>query len=280
MIYAQPVRDKHPDTDPQILFLKYPSLYEPNEYIKDEVKIEVGVRSLRIPFSTVTIQSLLYSINPKPAYAEVPFPVEIVEPRKTFLEKMFLLHEEFSRVDKTKIKTSRMSRHLYDLFKMMHTQILEQALTDHDLYNQLILHRQRYSRISYVDYATLKHSTIAFIPTSGVIEDYRKDYETMQEQMIYEVAVSFDDIINSLKILQGKFRLKYQKPTLEEVIALAKEKIINLKEFNPSEDLNWEVNIVDYSNQNLPRPQNKKIIFTISFQYQNRKFFFEKITVA
>jgi len=43
-IEAAIVPEKMPDTDPQSLFVKYPSLYQPNLYLADEVKVEVGVR--------------------------------------------------------------------------------------------------------------------------------------------------------------------------------------------------------------------------------------------
>jgi hypothetical protein len=205
-IEAAPVHEKFPDTDPQTLYVRYPTLYEPNTYITDEVKIEVSVRSLRTPYTTVPVQSLLNEINPNPAYGEVPFPVDVVEPRKTFLEKAFLLHEEFGKPDKSKIKTERMSRHLYDLGNIMHTQFGREALDDYNLYEYLIKHREWYSRISWVDYQSLKRTTISFIPPEDILETLRQDYLSMQEQMIYGDALPFDDLIDQLKILQGEFR--------------------------------------------------------------------------
>jgi hypothetical protein len=44
----------------------------------------------------------LYQYFPNEAYREDPFLVPVVVPRKTFLEKAFLLHEEFSKPDKEK----------------------------------------------------------------------------------------------------------------------------------------------------------------------------------
>ena len=103
------------------MFVKYPSLYEPNPYLADEVKVEVGVRSKTEPFTSMTVQSLLHEYFPNPAYAETPFAVQVVEPHKTFLEKAFLLHEEFKKPSIEKVRAERMSRHLYDLEKIMDT---------------------------------------------------------------------------------------------------------------------------------------------------------------
>ena len=206
IIEAEPIPEKFPDTDPQILHVKYRSLYDTSEYIADEVKIEVSVRSLKTPFSTKTIESILYEVAPNIAYAETPFFVFVVEPRKTFLEKIFLLHEEFLKPVKSKIRTQRMSRHLYDLGNMMDTEIEKAALADFDLYNTLIEHRKWYSRISWVNYETLKAETISFIPPDEILETYRKDYQIMEEQMIYEEAQDFDMLIKKLNGLQERFR--------------------------------------------------------------------------
>jgi hypothetical protein len=205
-IEAEPVPEKFPDTDPQILHVKYRSLYEANEYLADEVKIEVSVRSLKSPFTTKPVQSILYEVLPNKAYEEIPFPVSVAEPPKTFLEKLFLLHEEFVKPDKTKIRTLRMSRHLYDLGKMMDAAIDKEALADKELYNTLILHRERYIRISWMDYSTLQPGSLSFLPPAEVLEAYKKDYETMREQMIYGDAAEYDILIEKLTNLQNILR--------------------------------------------------------------------------
>lgn len=203
-VTASMVPGNRPDTDPQTIHIKYPSLYATNPYIAEEVKIEVSVRSLAAPFSKVAIQSLLSAENPSAAYAETPVLIDAVEPRKTFLEKMFLLHEEFRKTEIGKIRTERMSRHLYDLGSMTGTDVEAQALADHDLYNSLIVHRESYQRLSWIDYKTLGRKTIHFMPPADVLEFYRKDYETMQRQMIYGKTISFDELMERLTELQGK----------------------------------------------------------------------------
>ena len=172
------------------------------------MKIEVGVRSLLDPNATVEIQSLLSQFNPQPAYPETPFPVSAVLARKTFLEKAFLLHEEFSKEDRTKVRFLRMSRHLYDLGMMVGTQIELDALSDHDLYDHLVVHRERFQRFNWFDYKSLGHKSISFLPSQDLIEQYRLDYATMREQMIYENAPEFEELIESLTGLQNRFRTK------------------------------------------------------------------------
>lgn len=206
MIEAEPVPEKFPDTDPQVLHVKYNSLFDANEYLTDEVKIEVSVRSLKTPFVAKAVQSILYEVMPNKAYEETPFSVYAAEPRKTFLEKMFLLHEEFYRPDRSKIRSFRMSRHLYDLCRMMNVGIDKEALADTDLYARLVRHREQYIRISWMNYETLATSTLNFIPPDEVMESYSKDYETMKEQMIYGETDGFDDLILNLSELLSVLR--------------------------------------------------------------------------
>ena len=63
-IDAEQVNPTMPDKDPQTLFVRYPSLYDPNLYIAEAVKVEFGVRSLREPFAEVPIQSIIAECSP------------------------------------------------------------------------------------------------------------------------------------------------------------------------------------------------------------------------
>jgi hypothetical protein len=278
-VEAAPVPADFPDTDPQILYVKYPSLYPPIAYIADEVKVEVSVRSLKTPFTQKEIQSILSEVFPNPVYGEAPFLVTVVEPRKTFLEKAFLLHEEFQKPDKGKIRAERMSRHPYDLVSMMETEIGQAALSDYALYDHLITHRKWYTGYTYIDYEMLGHSTIQFVPPVDFIDLYRKDYETMQTEMIYGNTKSFDELLERLKILQGKFRLKMDVKTLEEIIEEAKKYIPDALEKQP--DAEWlQIRVSFISDLYQPEnPHNRTIGYLVEFRRNGDRVGFESIQV-
>jgi hypothetical protein len=210
LIEAEAITPDLPDKDPQTLFIKYKSLYPSHDYIADVVKVEFSVRSLKDPYSSVNIQSLLWEIFPNDAYAETPFEIPAVDPRKTLLEKAFLLHEKFLNINPGKIKIERLSRHLYDLVKMMDTEAGENALKDTVFYKTIVDHRKNYIRLNGIDYDTLNYSKITFIPPDTVIEMFRQDYKTMQSEMIYGASPDFDTMISQLKILINRFRLMYE----------------------------------------------------------------------
>ena len=112
------------DKDPSVILLYYPSILEDSiNYIPPRVKIEISCLSMDEPTEMRHISSLIGdSFDGEDADAE-SF-VRTVVPTRTFLEKLFLLAEEFQ---KEKPRSVRMSRHLYDLEKLMDTEYGEEA---------------------------------------------------------------------------------------------------------------------------------------------------------
>lgn len=203
-VVAAEVHPTVPDTDPQSIFVRYPSLFPPGTYLKDEVKIEVSVRSTLIPSEPRKISSLLFEYNPKPIYAESGFIVETVHPKKTFLEKILLLHEDFQRIDRSKIRVERKSRHYYDLYCISRTEIAKQALKDENLFQTILAHREKYNHLSWVDYAQMVREMIHFLPPKDFLNDFYSDYKSMQEVMIYgENIPDFDEILVTLRTIQA-----------------------------------------------------------------------------
>jgi hypothetical protein len=205
-IEAVEVPPDRTDTDPQTILIKYASLFDLNPYLADMVKIEVSVRSMREPFGTASVQSILNEVFPNDIYGENPFELIATEPQRTFLEKTFLLHEEFAKEDTARIRFERMSRHLYDLERMLKKEIGHAALANTDLYQVIVKHRRYYTPIRQFDYDTLHPDRISFIPPDAILEAYKKDYAVMREQMIYGDAPEFDALLATLKELLEKFR--------------------------------------------------------------------------
>lgn len=204
-IAVDEVLETQPDKDPQTLYLQYETLFEPVEYLPNVVKIEVSALSLKDPFGECSVQSMLHEYFPNEQYAEESFLVRAIEPRRTFLEKAFLLHEELARPDK--LKMDRKSRHLSDLAGIMDTEHGHAALNDLDLYHTIVNHRKLFYALPGVDYATHAPGTINFLPEGEELSRFEGDYALMRSQMIYSPnALSFDDLIRQMKILQERFR--------------------------------------------------------------------------
>jgi hypothetical protein len=131
--------------------------------------------------------------------------IPVVSPKGTFLEKIFLLHEEFQKETKF-IRVERMSRHLYDLEKLMDTPHGIEALKDSDLYNIIVEHRRNFNAIRGIDYANHTPKLINIVPPEETIKDWAKDYKTMQESMFYGVTLSFSELMESIVELNDRIK--------------------------------------------------------------------------
>ena len=190
-------------TDPEIIEVAYRPAFEDTDYIRSKVIVEVSGRSMSEPVVPVRLRSFIDEVFTQAPFAETDFEVRAVVPQRTFLEKIFLLHEEFSK-SKEQIRTERMSRHLYDIGQIMDTPIAEEALRDKDLYRSVIEHRRTFIGLRGFDYDTLRHGSLHIVPPENIYDSWKKDYETMQETMIYGDSLPFDKLVDKIRSLNER----------------------------------------------------------------------------
>lgn len=193
-------------TDPETIQVEYTPVFDATPYIRSKVLIEVSGRSMSEPVANVPICSYINEVYPEAPFTEPAFEVRAVVPQRTFLEKLFLLHEEFSR-PQADIRVDRMSRHMYDICKMAETTIADQALSDKELYLSVIGHRRTFIGLCGFDYGTLLPQTLSILPPPEVRDAWKKDYQAMQESMIYEASPSFDQLIEKLSALNRQINV-------------------------------------------------------------------------
>lgn len=198
---AQPVVDS--DKDPQVIEIHYNSVFDKSDYLPQRVLIEVSSRSLMEPSENREINSILSIAFPDQPFTTGPFSISTVLPQRTFLEKIFLLHEEFSQ-DTAKIRIDRLSRHLYDLEKLMDTEHGKAAIKDTELYKSIVTHREKFNPLRGLDYSNHIPSKIKIIPPDTVIKEWEKDYQAMTQNMIYGDPLNFDKLIKRIQELQKR----------------------------------------------------------------------------
>ena len=136
--------------------------------------------------------------------------------KRTFLEKLFLLHEEF-HLPKEKMRVDRLSRHLYDIYHLTKAGIAANTINDKELYETIVSHRYKFSRVGEVDYNLHNPKTLNPIPPQEVIADWKTDYAKMKEVMIYEEKKpSFEDLINNLLRSQSTGLVKSTQPWVKQ----------------------------------------------------------------
>lgn len=197
-------------TDPEVINVSYDSVLSlsindmnGNQYVLPKVKVEVSGRSMSEPVSEVAIDSMIDQVYPNTPFAEPKFMVRAVLPERTFLEKVFLLHEEFAK-PKALIRVERMYRHMYDIGQMLKTPIAERAISDVNLYRQVVEHRRTFIGLRGFNYDTLYPQTLHIIPPASIIEQWKDDYEKMRVMMIFGDSVPFDELVTDLHQLNDK----------------------------------------------------------------------------
>ena len=190
-------------TDPETIKVEYTPVFDANPYIRSKVLIEVSGRSMSEPVENVPIRSYIDEVYTAAPFTEPAFEVRAVVPQRTFLEKLFLLHEEFAK-PQSEIRVDRMSRHIYDICKMADTPIADQALADKVLYLSVMDHRRTFIGLRGFDYQTLLPQTLRILPPEEVSNAWKKDYQSMQESMIYEASPTFEQLIEKLTALNQR----------------------------------------------------------------------------
>ena len=189
--------------EPRKIFIRYQSLFSSMPYVKTEIVLEIGARSLIEPTEKSEVKSLISANLPIDTTLVNPQIITAV-PEKTFIEKAFLLHEIFTCDGQ--MTANRKSRHLYDLEKMMDNEFAIKAISDNELWNTIHHHREKFTHINGVDYSQDVRSKISLIPPEHVIVDWKQDYEAMQDTMIYGYSLDFYRLIDRIKQLEERIR--------------------------------------------------------------------------
>jgi hypothetical protein len=189
---------KAPDDDPVKIAVTYPTVTEYSVYVQPRVLLEVGSRSLMEPATLCSFRSMIGQTFPDLPFADEDVHIKCVNPERTFLEKLFLLHEEHQR-PKEKMQIKGKSRHLYDIYRIAHTQYAGKAIADKELYKSIVAHRERFSKLGSVDYTSHFPPNLNPIPPAELMPVWERDYSEVKGQMIAGESISFDSLIQELR---------------------------------------------------------------------------------
>lgn len=195
-------------SDPNTLEIYYNTVVPVSgEYIQPRVLLEMGARSLTEPIEQQSINSFVDETYPDSSFAQTAFDVKVVLPSRTFIEKVLLLHEEFSK-PVYKIRTDRLTRHLYDLDKLMQSPFGEQGIADDDLFEMIVDHRKKVNTLRGVDYSNHKKGKLSILPPKDVMEKWEIDYKIMQENMIVGDSLKWDILLDRVQKIEDLFNRK------------------------------------------------------------------------
>lgn len=191
--------------EPRVISLYYRSLYEESSisYVQPIVKLEVGARSLIEPTEEIICRSMVSEVLPVEDCKNVA--ITVAAPQKTFLEKVFLLHELFS-IERESLSANRRSRHLYDIERMMDKPFAIAAVKDDALWEHIRQHRMAFTAMAGVDYNEHMRAELCLTPPERWMREWKEDYQRMSGTMIYGEKLPFEQLVAKMKELEERFR--------------------------------------------------------------------------
>lgn len=195
------------EDNPENLLFEYPrSLdeYLDESYVKPVVLIETGTKSAHDPSEEIEIFSLFTgseSVEEAGLYAdEHSTTVTSLCISRTFWEKVTFVHQQCSCDSADKVK-DRLSRHLYDIHQIYHSDHGQQCLEDLDLLEKVAKHKATYFQQRGVDYHNAYSGGLDMTMSEDLQDAFQEDYARMDE-MIYGDKPDFDDLLETLDAIE------------------------------------------------------------------------------
>lgn len=88
---------------------------------------------------------------------------------------------------------------------MMDMPFAQQAITDNLLWETIVHHREVFTSLSGVDYAPDIRDRIVLCPPDEIKTVWERDYSEMQQSMIYGDSLSFDALMERIRLLEELF---------------------------------------------------------------------------
>jgi len=186
--------------DPHVINISYPAAFS-DEYLRPEIRLEIGPLASWFPSDTYEIQS--YAAEEFPAvFAKPSCVVHAIKAERTFWEKVTILHQEAHRPEGKPLPL-RYSRHYYDLALMVASDVKGQALTDIGQLEAVIEFKMRFYPSGWSKYDTAVPGTLKLMPSEHVLRALRADYASMRN-MIFGQYPAFEDVLETLKKLEDE----------------------------------------------------------------------------
>ena len=184
--------------DEQTVKIVYPNSFS-DVSILQEIRLEIGALAAWTPVKVAGITPYAAQEYGR-LFTQPTTDILTVTPERTFWEKVTILHREASR-DENRPFPTRYSRHYYDLYRMMQTEVKDNALADNDLLTRVVDFKDKFYRCPWARYDLAKRGTMRLLPPDYNLEKLRADYEHMQN-MLFGNKPSFEEVMDGIKQLE------------------------------------------------------------------------------
>ena len=187
------------------VFVTYEPLFDDYGFVRPEVVVEFGARSIGEPHEERLCECDAASYVPHVAFPSVrPF---VMLAERTFWEKATAVHV-FCQQQRS--RGERLSRHWYDLVRLDDTGYAEKALVDQALALSVARHksmffREKDSTGSWVDYEAAVSGELQLVPHGPAYRVLSDDYGRMlSDGMLFDDEEPFDDLMAKCADIQRR----------------------------------------------------------------------------
>lgn len=192
------------DPDRQTLLFWYPgALVDARDYVQPAVRMEAGAKSALDPHQPTAV--LPYVAPDVPRLNLRVENITSVNPERTFWDKVIILHGQrnwFERRGVLRADGHQISRHYYDVYRLMRSDVGPRALADRELGIHCAHHARMFFNSADLDLAHAVPGTLALGPPKGMRDALRRDYNAMTG-MIFGAVPSFDGIVTTIEEVQA-----------------------------------------------------------------------------
>jgi hypothetical protein len=190
------------------LLLWYPTAtVEGNAYIRRAIKIESGAKSALDPHAPVVVKP--YIADDLPNFDLAVGNVTTVDPSRTFWDKVVILHglrRWWDRRGELKGGRQRVSRHYYDVYRLLASEIGQKATEDVDMAEDCVRHARMFFNRTDFDLASAVPGSFALTPHDGMLADLRRDYVAMSG-MIFGLIPTADEVVVAIAELEQRLNV-------------------------------------------------------------------------
>ena len=178
------------------VFVAYEPLFDDYGFVRPEVLVEFGARSIGEPRDERLCECDAASYLPDVSFPSARFFVMLAE--RTFWEKATAVHV-FCQQQRS--RGERLSRHWHDLVRLDDRGYAEKALADHALALSVARHksmffREKDSTGSWVDYEAAVSGELQLVPDGPAYQVLSDDYDRMlTDGMLLDDEEHFDDLM-------------------------------------------------------------------------------------
>lgn len=209
MTAAQIARDRYrmeldaADADQQTLLFWYPSVTTPaDDYIRSAVKIEGGAKSALDPNMATTMKP--YTADDLPNADLAVGNITTVEAQRTFWDKIVILHglrRWFDHRGQLRHGGQRVSRHYYDVFRLLQSPTGKAAEADRQLAEDCARHARMFFNTPDFDLDEAGPGTFSLAPSASMMDALERDYNAMATMIMGPVppVAEVMDAVSSLE---------------------------------------------------------------------------------